>query len=111
MKVLLAVVLLSSALAACGPRQVNVETGTPPPATGVSLRVTNNAAQSVNVYVTSGGSDIFAGQVGANSTQLLPVTGVSAGSNVTLKARLADGTRTYTKDGVVLSGTYAWQVP
>jgi hypothetical protein len=49
--------------------------------------------------------------VPANSSQHLPVSGVASGSNVTLKARTADGTREYTKSNVALSGTYAWQVP
>ena len=109
MKGLLAAALMF-ALSACAARQVEVQTGETP-ATGVAIDLTNNASQAVNVYVTSGGNDILVGQVPANSTQRLSVSGVAAGSSVTLKARLVDGTRTYTKDNVLLSGTYAWQVP
>jgi hypothetical protein len=49
--------------------------------------------------------------VAANSTKALAVNGVSSGSTVSLKAVTVDGTRTYTRDGVVLSGTYAWTLP
>ena len=38
------------ALAACGGRQVEVRTG-PEPATDVSIHLTNNLSQAVNVYV------------------------------------------------------------
>jgi hypothetical protein len=97
------------ALVACGPRQVNVDTGTPESA--VSLSVTNNASQSVNVYVVSGGSPIFVGQVSPGSTQQLSVSGVAVGSIVTLRATTTDGTRTYSKDNVPLNGSVSWQVP
>jgi hypothetical protein len=96
--------------AACGGRQVEVRTGAQP-AAAVTLRMTNNLSQAVNVYVTSGGSDLFLRQVPANSTEALPVQGVAAGSSVSLKARTVDGTRTYSKDNVVLEGSYSWQVP
>lgn len=107
----LVLIALAVVLGACASRQVEVSTGTPPASGSVSLNVTNNASQAVNVYVTSGGSDIFVGQVAPNSTQMLSVSGVASGSTVTLKARTADGARTYTRDGVTLSGTYAWTVP
>jgi hypothetical protein len=81
------------------------------PSSGVSLNVSNTLSQDVNVYVTSGGADILVGQVAANSTKALAVNGVSSGSTVSLKAVTVDGTRTYTRDGVVLSGTYAWTLP
>jgi len=77
----------------------------------VSLSVTNNLSQAVNVYVVNMGSEIFVGQVAANSTQSLSVGGVSSGSTVTLRARTADGSRTYTRDNVTLTGSYGWQVP
>jgi hypothetical protein len=63
------------------------------------------------VYVVSGGNPIFVGQVSANSSQHLNVAGVAAGSVVTLRATTTDGSQTYTKDNVALSGMYAWQVP
>ena len=108
MKAMIAV-LLAGVLAACGPRQVQV--GTAPVTSEVSLNVTNTADQAMNIYVNSGGNDLLVGQVPANGTAQLPVSGVASGSTVTLKARTTDGTRTYSKQNVVLSGTYAWTVP
>lgn len=98
------------AVTACGPRQVEVRTG-PQPATEVTLRVTNNLAQAVNVYMVSGANDVFLKQVAGNSAASMSVPGVSAGSTVTLKATPVDGSRTYTRDNVTLSGLYEWQVP
>ena len=99
------------ALAACGGgRQVEVRTG-PEPAPDVAIHLTNNLSQAVNVYVVSGGSDIFLRQVAANATESLPVQGIAAGSTVTLKATTVDGTRTYTRDNIALQGGYSWQVP
>ena len=95
---------------ACAGRQVEVRTG-PTPAADVSIRFTNNISQAVNVYVTTGGSDVFLKQVAANSVEVLPVSGMSAGSVVTLKARTVDGTRTYTRDNVALAANYEWRVP
>jgi hypothetical protein len=77
----------------------------------VSLNVSNTLSQDVNVYVTSAGTDILVGQVAANSTKALAVNGIAEGSTVSLKAITVDGTRTYTRDNVVLSGTYAWSLP
>ena len=56
------------ALAACGGRQVEVRTG-PEPATDVAIQLTNNLSQAVNVYVVSGGNDIFVKQVAGNSVE------------------------------------------
>ena len=103
--------MVAVTLAACGGRQVEVGTGPRPASAQIGLQVTNNLTQPVNVYVVSGGSDIFLRQVGANATESLPVQGVAAGSTVTLRATTVDGTRTYTKENVVLSGNYVWQVP
>ena len=102
--------LLVAAAAACGGRQVEVRTA-PSQSQSIGIQVTNNLSQAVNVYVVSGGSDIFLRQVGANATESLPVQGVASGSTVTLKATTVDGTRTYTRDNVTLSGGYSWQVP
>lgn len=110
MKAVVMAVLLLSSVVACGPRRVEVETA-PMPASDVSLRVTNNTSSAVNVYVTTGGNDLYVAQVPANSTTLSPVTGVAAGSTVTIKAVAVDGTRTYTRENVQLAGTYDWQVP
>ena len=111
MKRFLSAVLVAASLAACGPRQVEVTTGASPAVAAVGVRVTNNLTQGVNVYVVAGGSDMFLRQVGANSTETLDVRGVAAGTSVTLRATTIDGSRTYTKENVILSGTYDWQVP
>ena len=99
------------ALAACGPRAVEVKTG-PEPTADVALHVTNNLSQAVNVYVVSGTNDIFLKQVAANSVEHVPISGVPAGSTVNLRAVTVDGTRTYTKSNVTLSTTmYDWRLP
>ena len=111
MKPFMTAVLLLAGTVACGPRPVDVQTGQVP-ATEVSLHVTNNLSQAVNVYlVTSGSPDIFLKQVDANSALAMTVPGIAAGTAVTLKATAADGSRTYTRENVTLSGTYEWQVP
>src|ERR1700681_948260 len=98
------------ALAACGGRQVEVRTG-PEPATDVLIRLTNNLSQAVNVYVVSGGNDIFIKQVSANTTDNLPVAGVPAGATGNLRAGTVYGTRTYTKNNVTLNSMYDWRLP
>ncbi|HUQ99113.1 MAG TPA: hypothetical protein VM166_06630 [Gemmatimonadaceae bacterium] len=98
------------ALAGCAGRQVEVHTG-PEPVTDVALHVTNNLSQSVNVYVVSGGNDIFLKQVGSNSVEHIPVSGVAAGSTVNLRAVTVDGTRTYTKNNVTMNSLYEWRLP
>jgi hypothetical protein len=102
--------VMAVSVTACAGRQVEVTTG-PQPATDVSVRLTNNLSQAVNVYVTTGGTDVFLKQVAANSVESLPVNGIAAGTTVTLKARTVDGTRTYTRDNVYLSTNYDWRVP
>ena len=97
-------------LSACGGRQVEVRTG-PQPSADVALHLTNNLSQAVNVYVVSGSSDIFVKQVGSNSVEHIPVSGVAAGSTVNLRAVTVDGTRTYTKNSVTLSSMYEWRLP
>lgn len=106
------VAALLVSLAACGPRQVDVRSD-PVPATDATyaIRLTNTLSQAVNVYVVSGGTDLFVKQVAANSTELLPVRGLSSTGPVRLRATTADGTRTYTKDDVVLTSDYQWRVP
>ena len=98
------------AVSACGPRQVEVRTAAPAPAE-VALQVTNNATQSVNVYVNYNGTDQFVQQVRPTTSLRLPVRGVPAGSTVTLKAVTVDGTHTYMRENVVLNGTYIFSVP
>jgi hypothetical protein len=98
------------ALAACGGRTVEVRTG-PEPTADVAIQVTNNLSQAVNVYVVSGGNDIFVKQVAANSVEYIPVAGIPAGSTVNLRAVTVNGTSTYTKNNVTLSTTYDWLLP
>ena len=108
MRAILATVLLF--VAACGPRQVEVRTA-PTQTADVAIHFTNNLSQAVNVYVNSGGSDLFVRQVGPNTSEHLPVQGISTGTNVTLKATTIDGARTYSRSGVTMSGTVTWRVP
>ena len=96
--------------AACGPRQVDVTSGAPSTQSQVSLTVTNNETQPVQVYVVQGGNAMFIKQVAARSTETLSVPGVASGSAVTLRATRADGSRTYTKD-VTLTNSYNYVVP
>jgi hypothetical protein len=109
MKALLAGLVLI-ATAACGSRQIDVQTGAPP-ASEVSLRVTNNFTQAVNVYIVQGGSPTFQKQVAARATEVIPVQGIAAGSSVVLRASLVDGSRTVNSPSVILNGTYNWTVP
>jgi hypothetical protein len=111
MRHLVAVILfVTVGSTACGPRPVQIQTGQQP-TTEVTLRVTNNLSQAVNVYVVTGGQDIFLKQVDANGALSISVPGVSAGTIVTVKATSVDGSRTYTRENVTLSGVYEWQVP
>jgi hypothetical protein len=99
------------ALAACASgRQVEVRTG-PETAPETAIHLTNNLSQAVNVYVVSGGNDIFVKQVSANSVEHIPVAGIPAGATVNLRAVTVDGTRTYTKNNVTMSSMYEWQLP
>ena len=98
------------ATAACGPRQVEVGSGAASEAE-VMLTVRNNFSQAVSVYVVQGGNPMFVKLVAASATETIPVRGVAAGSNVTLRATLADGSRTVENSGVTLSGTYTWTIP
>ena len=109
MRAFLAVVALV-AVAACGPRQVDVSSGASTTQSEISLTVTNNETQPIQVYVVQGGNPMFVKQVAARSTETVSVPGVAAGSSVTLRATRADGSKTYNKD-VTLSGSYNWVVP
>lgn len=110
MKRLIAMMSLAVAATACGQRQVEVKTG-PQPVSEVTLKVTNNLSQAANIYVVNAGTDVFLKQVGANDTQSINVPSVSAGSTVGLKATPIDGSRSYTRDNVTLTGLYEWQIP
>jgi len=106
-RALLVVVALASV--ACS-RQVTLQ-ATPAASVEVSLKVTNRAAQAVSVYVVAQGTELFLKSIAANSTEILSVPGVPAGTTVRLRATLADGSRSYTREGVVLNGVFEWQVP
>lgn len=106
--VLLAAVLLVTG-AACAPRTVAVSTGEQP-TSEVSLRVTNNLSQTINVYIRSGASDVFVKQVAANTVEWVPVQGFRAGTSVILMARPVSGSPTYTRS-VVLAQSVEWVVP
>lgn len=97
-------------VAACGPRQVEVRTA-PTQSSEVAIHFTNNLSKAVNVYVNSGGSDLFIRQVAANTTEHLPVPGISPGTNVTLKATPVDGSTGYLKTGVTMTEMISWRVP
>jgi hypothetical protein len=110
MRAIIAAVMLATSVAACGGRTVEVQSA-PSPVSDAAVNVTNNLSEPVNVYINTGGEDIFLGQVGGGSASSLPVKGIAAGSTVTLKATRMSDKYSYSKSGVVLSGTYLWQVP
>jgi hypothetical protein len=106
--------LLALALAAataCGGRTVEVRTA-PPAVAELSVQVTNNLSQAVNIYATAtGGSELFLRQVPANTVEKVPVQGIASGTRVTFKAVTVDGSRTYQSRDVALIGLYVWSVP
>ena len=110
MRSIVAGLALLAAAAACGPRQVEVGTGTAPAGSDVALTVTNNDTQGVNVYYVLAGNQTLVGEVAARTTQTLTVRGLSSGSSVTLRASRKDGSRSYDRN-VVLSGAYSWTIP
>jgi hypothetical protein len=95
---------------ACGPRQVEVRTA-PTQSAETAIHFTNNLSKTVNVFVNTGSSDVFVRQVSANSSEHLPVPGVSRGARVTLKAKPIDGTSGYEKAGVTMTEMVTWVVP
>lgn len=108
MRTLLAVALCVTA--ACGPRQVDVQSA-PTQSSEVAIHFTNNLAKAVNVYVNAGQSDLFVRQVGPNTTEHLPVPGIAAGTRVTLKAKPIDGTSGYEREGITMTDMTTWRVP
>jgi hypothetical protein len=111
MRALLAGMVLA-VTAACGGRQVKVETA--PKATGpaaVVVHFTNSDNSAVNVYVVNGGTDLFLKQVAMNSTEDIPVAGIASGTQVRLKATRTDGSKTYTSDPMALNASTTWRVP
>ena len=106
--------LLALALAAataCGGRAVEVRTA-PTTVSDMSVQVTNNLSQAVNIYATAtGSSELFLRQVPANTVEKVPVQGIASGTKVTFKAVTVDGSRTYQSRDVALTGLYVWSVP
>ncbi len=100
----------TAGVAACGPRRAEVG-AVERAAAAVRLNVTNTLGQAINVYVVENGVATFVRQVGANVTETVPVRGVSPGTSVTLRAVPADGRQAYTRENIVLSGSYDWRVP
>ena len=98
------------ALAACGPRKVDVRTA-PTAASQVTVEVRNTLSQGVNVYVLSNGNRQFLRQVAASSTVSIPVQGIAAGTTVRLEATTIDGVRTYSRDNVTLNGNFVFPLP
>jgi queuine/archaeosine tRNA-ribosyltransferase len=103
--------LLATAMfAGCGPRQAEIRTA--PTAAEATIHFTNNLAQAVNVYVVQGGTETFVRQVGANTTENLPVRGIALGSQVMLRAVTVDGKSQIDSQGPVsLTSLYTWKVP
>jgi hypothetical protein len=99
-----------AATAGCGKRAVEVRTA-PPQATQVAIQVNNSLTQAVNVYVVANGAETFLRQVAAGSTTSVPVPGFAPGSTVGLKAVTLDAARTFSRNNVVLSGTFVFQLP
>ena len=107
---ILTVAVVALFATACGPRQVEVRTA-PTQSAETAIHFTNNLSKTVNVFVNTGSSDVFVRQVSANSSEHLPVPGVSRGARVTLKAKPIDGTSGYEKGGVTMTEMVTWVVP
>ena len=101
---------LMMAISACGPRQASVRTA--PTTAEATIHFTNNLSQPVNVYVVQGGNETFVRQVGANTTENLPVRGIALGSQVLLRAVTVDNKSQFdTQNPITLTSTYTWRVP
>lgn len=89
-----------------------VQVRTAPTAAEATIHFTNNLPQAVNVYVVQGGTETFIRQVGANTTENLPVRGIPQGSQVLLRAVTVDGKSQFdTQNPIALTSTYTWRVP
>lgn len=97
-------------VSACGPRSASVRTA--PTAAEATIHFTNNMSQPVNVYVVQQGNETLVKQVGANTTENLPVRGIPLGTQVLLRAVTLDGKSQFdTQNPVALTSTYTWKVP
>jgi hypothetical protein len=102
-------VMMAMSLNACGPRQASVRTA--PTTAEATIHFTNNLSQPVNVYVLQNGTETFIRQVGANTTENLPVRGIPLGSQVLLRAVTLDSKSQFDSQNLTLSSTSAWRVP
>ena len=105
--------LLVILAAACGPRQVEVRTGEPAQSQ-VTLHVTNNLNQPVNVYVEYGGNTMMLGDVAGGAAREFSVPGVPSGAQAVVRARTQDGQSSYCPNRcapVTLTPAYTWRVP
>jgi hypothetical protein len=94
---------------ACGPRQASVRTA---PAVEATLHFTNNFPQPVNVYILQNGAETLVRQVGANTTENLPVRGIPLGTQVQLRAVTVDGrSQIDSQNPLTVASTFTWKVP
>lgn len=103
--------IASVLVAGCGARQVEISEGPAPAESSASITISNTLSQAVNVYILQGSNETFVRQLAANSTQMVALRGVTAGGRVVLRARTADGTRTFTSDELELTSGREWRVP
>lgn len=93
----------------CGGRSIVVQN--PPAPTPVSIKITNTLTQPVNVYVTGTEAEVFLSEIGANTSELVAVRNIAAGTMIKLRAVTRDGSRTYMREGVELRDGYEWRLP
>jgi hypothetical protein len=110
LRAIAAILTLGTATAACGPRQVEVQTA-PTQSAEVAIHFSNNLSQAVNLYVNTGTSDLFVRQVAAKTVEHVPVPGVSVGARATLKAKPVNGAAGYERAGVTMTEMVSWTVP
>jgi len=96
-------------IGACGARQAEVRTA--PTSSESAIHFTNNLPQAVNVYVVQGGTEMFLRQVGGNTTEDLPVRGITPGTSVQLRAVTIDGKSRFDSPGMTLRSANTWKVP
>jgi hypothetical protein len=107
----LVVALALVAVAACHRKVDTTSAPAQPSGPTYTLTVTNNLTKAVNVFVTNAGVDTFLSQVQGTSTAQVPVKGIAANTQVTLKATTSDGSSTYSKANVNLTNNYTWVLP
>lgn len=89
-----------------------VQVRTAPTTAEATIHFTNNLPQAVNVYVVQGGTETFVRQVGANTTENLPVRGIPLGSQVIFRAVTIDGKGQFdSQSPITLASSNTWRVP